>query len=374
MSALVLILALAVRTLRLQAPQGDKQTKTNLEQRQRTQRAVALLYQALIADKQVSYTAISDTTVSYGGRQINSKARVIHAPRRLALEYIGGDAQGVAAGFNERWFWRKADLKDPAEPRKVYAEVQEETEEMAAKRFALILDNYSAAWEKSEDVAGRPADVILLRPFQPVAGAQGPGKRLWIDSETHLTVGVETLNHQMQPVMRSMLTEVRVQLATADKSSTSSLAQSPLMSVSLPKDESWVAEDMGDNRLAVEKTTGVQPPQPRILPPGFQLESVGVHRCRLPGKSESQAAALSRYTDGMNTLTIFAMKPQKEASGSRTEETCNFGLSTLVMRDTERGRMIAMADLPKPILQSIVDSAHIKWASDGSETASPEQK
>ncbi|MDQ3814152.1 MAG: hypothetical protein M3347_09410, partial [Armatimonadota bacterium] len=67
-------------------------------------------------------------------------------------------------------------------------------------------------------------------------------------------------------------------------------------------------------------------------------------------------------------------KPQKEASGSRTEETCNFGLSTLVMRDTERGRVIAMADLPKPILQSIVNSAHIEWARGGQESAPPEQK
>jgi len=368
LSVLVLMMALVVRTLRSQVvPAAPNAELMNLAQCQRTQRAVALLYQALLADNQLTYSAVSDTMATYGGKKIHSEARVTHAPPRVVVEYVSGDMQGVAAGFDQRSFWRKADMSKLDEPPKAYAEVQQEKTALAARRFAMILENYSAEWVGQETVAGRSAEVVMLRPFRPVDGAQGPAKRLWIDTENHLTLGIETLNHQMEPVMRSMFTKV-------DLDPTIPAGTFPPE----PK-ERPVAQDMSEE--AVEQDTGVQPPQlqPDSLPPGFKLEGVGVHRCRLPGQLGSHTLAMSRYTDGMNTLTVFAAKkPENPAPGadssSEKAETCNFGSGMLVTRHTERGRVIAMADLPKPVLQRVVDSANVIWANSSQRVAPPEQK
>jgi hypothetical protein len=243
-----------------------------------------------------------------------------------------------------------------------------------------MLENYDVEWEERSEIEGRPVEVIEVTPFHPSPGAQGPRKCLAIDTQTGLTLRLETYDHQRQLVMRTTLTNVdyapTVTPVSPDK----------IIQVSHQKD--WMIQDLGDDSERVFKLTGLHPPQTGYLPAGFQFDTVGVHHCNYE-KSPFQAA-LTRYTDGVNTLTIFVMKPgagvancEPKSSGpavmdqkslvrpvaadaggldtpqSGKGQTCDFGPGTLVMRNTPQGRLIAVGDLPAAELQRVLDDASI---------------
>ncbi len=148
-----------------------------------------------------------------------------------------------------------------------------------------------------------------------------------------------------------------------------------------------MAEEMGAHFDKVAQKTGIEPPKPGYIPDGFELDSYGVHNCDDPG--QPYLAALTRYSDGINVLTIFAMKPldkvsptsassadganrsrtpaskeaatSKEAAKGGTEsQACNFGPGTMLMRDTKIGRLLAVADLPPGILRRVLDSTDVR--------------
>lgn len=361
LSILVLLMALLTWSLRRQQKlqtrlstlQNSPANASQASQDQRvTQRAVALLYQALLADTRLTYAAKTETWANYGGKTMRSEARVVRAPQKLAIEYLSGDKQGLHTGFSERWFWRQENNGEPARP---IASMMRDTSELATRRFATLLENYGAQWENTSEVDGRPVEVVELWPFNPVDGALGPGKKLWIDSATNLVLRVETYNHQRQSVMGSELREVNYNPQLAPDT-----FKEPQTILAGAEKEPWIAQDMGQDAEAVARSTGMMPPrlEEADLPPGFRLEGVGMHHCN---KEKEGYAALSRYTDGLNTLTLFAMKngAGKKPTG---EQSCEFGPGAVVMRDTAQGCVIAVGDLPPATLRRMVEKARIEVA------------
>ena len=316
-----------------------------------TQRAVALLYQSLLADTHLTYTAITKTWANYGGKTMRSEARVARAPQKLAIEYISGDKQGLHTGFSERWFWRQ---ENGAAARPV-ASTMRDTSELATHRFATLLENYGARWAGNGEVEGRAVEVVELWPFHPVDGARGPGKKLWIDTETNLVLRVETYNHQREAVMGSQLSEVNYNPQLAPDT-----FKEPQTILADAEKEPPMAQDMGQDTGAVARSTGMMPPRLEAadLPPGFQLEAVGMHHC---ADEKNGYAALSRYTDGLNTLTLFSMKEGATAKPTG-EQTCEFGPGSVVVRNTAQGRVIAVGDLPPVTLRRLVEKARVELA------------
>jgi len=387
-SAAVLVAAWFTWTLRSQVSPKVSVSSVNhdgtLEQRQRQQRAVALLFRAFHADNNLKYAATSATMAMYGGKKMEAVANITRAPQSLSIEYIEGAQKGLRSGFNERWFWRQNGANAPLE---AYAAMQLNAEDIAARRFALMLENYDVEWKERSEIAGRPVEVVELQPFHPPSGAQGPRKRIAIDTDTGLTMRVETFDHREQLVMRTTLSKVDY------APNVRPMPPSRIIKVSQEKD--WMIQDLGDNSARVIKLTGLHPPKPAYLPQGFEFDTVGVHHCSFE-KAPFQAA-LARYTDGMNTLTVFVMKPGKlkgdiaglvncdpqEAKSDMAQpksmvqpvaapigstmpaqggegEACEFGPGTLAMRDTPQGRLIAVGDLPSAELHRVLDSASIK--------------
>jgi hypothetical protein len=325
-----------------------------------TQQTAALLFRAFQADNYLTYNALSRTEVMFGKRSIVADARVTHTPQSLAISYVSGPHEGLHCGFNQLWFWRQ----ENAAPMQAYAEVQHSPSEMATKRFALMLQNYMAERRGSATIDKRPVQIVDLRPFRPVPGAAGPAKRLWIDEQTGLTLRLETFNYEMKPVMRTTLTGVD-EHPKIDGATMTSPAQIRQAAQQRP----CVAQEEGNDRREAARRTGLWPPEPKYLPVGFQFDGVGMHHCQFSGSA--YCAALSRYTDGLNTLTIFVVKhpliggAQGGAAKSAAKpaednqngpKTCDFGPGTVAMRSIGFAQLVAVADLPAPELQRVLDS------------------
>lgn len=371
-SAIVLALAFGLwnerahqaqlRTIAAQATRAERETAE--KQRRQTQHAVALLIRAFVADNQLTYSAISQTTATYGKEEMHTKARLTRTPQSMSIVYLDGDREGLHSGFNQKWFWRQS---RPGAPMQAYAAVERDAHAMAAQRFAMLLDNYEVKWLKEEQIAGRRVEMVQLHPLQPEDGAKGPGKLLGIDKETGLTLVTKTYNYQWQPMMSSTLSTIDF----SPKITPATFATPDEMHGAAKK-KPWMAREMGAHREDVARMTGVVPPQPTTLPRGFAFDGVGVHRCETPDGPAH--ASLSRYTDGLNTLTIFAMKDadlQRESAkheGAKSnaqktaasQQACDFGPGTMVMRDVPQGRLIAVADLPPVTLRRVVESAKLE--------------
>jgi negative regulator of sigma E activity len=245
--------------------------------------------------------------------------------------------------------------------------VQYRPDEMASRRFALMTKNYKGSLLGSDSVDGRPADVVELRPMQPVDGARGPIKRLWIDRDSGITLRSDTFNYQARPVMTSVLSNVDLKPNTRD----AFVPPTRMMSAAAVKP--WMAQEMGEQLQKVAQMTGIEPPQPDFRPPGFEFDSAGMHHCSDMGAPI--VAALTRYSDGINVLTVFAMRPDtrlpgiedtqkngNEKNGSK-REACDFGPGTMAMRELPEGRLVAVSDLPPQTLHRVLDSTRIRFVS-----------
>lgn len=304
------------------------------------------------ADNGLTYKATSSVTATYGKHKMKSEAKIVRAPNKLSITYISGDQAGLQSGYNERWFWRR---DKPGAPIKAYAEVKLKPADMAAKRFDLMMRNYRAFLIGKDQVNGRPTEIVEVRPRNYVDGARGPFKRFWIDHDSGLTLRTDAFNYQKQLVMSTVLSAVELNpnIEPDTFASTASMLQ-------VASRGGWTAEEMGEDTADVERETGIRISNPGYLPPGFAFDGVGVHTCT--GFGESERAALSRYSDGVNALTIFALagtKATKAQIKDATRGSCDFGPGTMVMADKGELHTVAVGDLPPVTLRRVLDSTTV---------------
>lgn len=310
-----------------------------------------LLERTYRVDNELQYQAMSEVSALYGQGKMNSKARLVRAPAKMVLTYLSGDMAGVQSGYNERWFWRRD--KNNSQP---FAEVTQRPSDMAARRYALLVKNYRVLDAGQETINGRASDVIELHPAHAIDGAQGPYKRLWIDRETGLTLRTDAFNYESRPVMRTVLTELNLNPQIND-----STFMPPAAMLQLAKQQGWTARDVGTDAAAAQKAGGLAPPRATWLPAGFELDGYGVHHCPAEQKVPI-TASLARYTDGLNTLTVFALLPQKNAPSliaSATPQACDFGPGTMVSQNLKGIKLVAVGDLPPVTLQRVLDKTEM---------------
>jgi len=315
-------------------------------------RAMKLLERTWKADNSLSYSADYTTTAIYGTRRMETKARLTRAPHRLSITYVSGDREGLQIGFNERWYWRQ----DNNKPMQAYVEVAKRPDEMAQRRMGILQSNYGARLLPAAVVNGRPCDVVELRRLQPLANEVGPMKRLWIDRNTGLTVRTDSFNHEGHLVMRSQLSNLQVQRPGQDSNSTTKKFVQPAQMVEAARKQPWVYEEMNGDHARVHKTVGIAPPQVDKLPVGFQFDSVGTHRF---DAERPPTATLARYCDGLNVVTVFALKKTGDAE-NETPTSCDFGTATMAMRQLPNGiTLLAVGDLPVETLQNILTNTTV---------------
>jgi negative regulator of sigma E activity len=355
-AAVVLVAAFSLWSIRQAA-----RTQRAQERAQKAEKAVKLLQLSHRADNTQVYKATSRTMARFGERTMEVVAAVMRAPDRLSITYLNGERKGLHTGYNGNYFWRQANKAAPLE---TYAKVDLSPSQMAAKRLDLTLKNYRARLLDTDSVDGHTADVVELRPRQLIDGAQGPIKRLWIDQETKLTLRIDTYNHKGQLVMSEVLSDLQL------GSNVPAQTFAPLQVLRVASQGPVLAQEMGADVEQVEKATGIRPPRPTWLPPGFVFENVGVHHRNNAGSP--YRAALSRYSDGVNVLTIFAIKKIEggsngenkdvaDGAGAKPTGTCDFGPGTMVMRNIGDGRLVAVADLPQQTLQHVLTTTKVEF-------------
>lgn len=322
-----------------------------------------LLERTYQADNELQYEALSEVSAYYGTGSMKSSARLVRAPAKMAISYIAGDMAGTQSGYNERWFWRSDKSSDHP-----YAEVTRRPADTAAQRFSLLLKNYRVLSAGTETINQRAAHVIELHPLNHIDGAQGPYKRLWIDDETGLTLRTDTFNYERRPVMRSVLSEVNFEPQISE-----STFMPPGKMQKLAARDGWVARDTGMDASAARKSGGIAPPQATWLPPGFELDGYGVHHC--PASQENPIiATLSRYTDGLNSLTVFALAPRHNPATVLTTgaaaKACDYGPGTMVSKSHNGIKLVAVGDLPPATLTRVLDKTQIPPDSAASGTGS----
>ncbi len=316
--------------------------------------ALALLKRSTLADNTLSYSALSQTVAFMGGHSLTSNAKITRAPRHLSIETLSGADKGARSGYSQRWFWRR----DAGKSLVPYAEVKLPADEMAAKRLPLLIENYRVTFGATKKVDGRTAQAVEMRPKRSIDGAKGPARRLWVDQQTGLTLGIESFNCDLQPTSRSSLS--KLQIAPAVTAVTLASFERPTAIFASLSTQNWQGEELGDDFIAASAKTGFAPPKPTFLPPGFKLDGYGVHRCRTTGTL--QPAAFSRYCDGINTLTVFAFRPVNENIAKNMRGGCNFGPGALSSRESNGGRLVAIGDLPAKTLAKVLASAQFEMA------------
>lgn len=318
------------------------------EARRQAQDASALLYRNFLADNNLSYRAVARTTALVGSAPVTVRAEVTRAPHQLLVHFLDGPANGVESGYSDRCFWRQA----KAAPLVPYSQTSEDATATSARRLMLLMKNYSVQSAGWQTIAGRQAEVVELRPWHLAEGAKGPARRLYIDAQTGLTLGIDSFNYELRPVMSTQYQQVELSRKPLSRE-----FESPKFVQAAAQTLAWKGEEMGRDEAefkSVAAKAGLQPPRPSYLPEGFELEGYAVQRClRSGGKT---LAALSRYTDGVNTLTVFATRGTEANYGDG--KSCPLGSATLISKRDGAGQLVALGDLPPETLRQVLDSAH----------------
>ena len=318
-------------------------------------RAWALLGRALQASNQFSYSAHVETVVFVGARGLQSEARLWRAPDHLAIDYLSGPMKGQRSGFSNQMFWRR----DASGQLESYAATDALPDAVARQRFELMRANYQAYLRAPSEIGGRSVEVIELRPTRPLRGVLGPARRVFVDDATGLMLRTERFNSRLQPVSHSTFSQLDLHPKTA------SAFGAPAAILATARQGFWQGEELGADARAVEQKTGIAPPQSARIPRGWKCDGFGVHRCVADNHTshkDLQVAAFTRYTDGLNVLTLFALKNASKVQDSPASASyqCSFGPGTLLSRAEGAGTLLAIGDLPPEILRRVLEGARFK--------------
>jgi negative regulator of sigma E activity len=156
--------------------------------------------------------------------------------------------------------------------------------------------------------------------------------------------------------MRSVLSHLNLKPQVSDTT-----FMPPAEMLHMAKSQGWTARDIGTDAVAAQKDSGLAPPRAGWLPDGFELDGYGVHHCP-PQREMPIVAALARYTDGINTLTVFAMTPEKNAPQLMTKDSprsCDFGPGTMVSQARGAVKLVAVGDLPPVTLNRVLEHTEL---------------
>jgi len=208
-----------------------------------------------------------------------------------------------------------------------------------------LLQNYTAALVGQQDVAGRPAVVIDLRP----KSKGDRWKRLWIDRENSVVLATEDRVGEKAVLRSTRFTKVRYLDA----------ANVPPDSAFRPSDElvrQYGRALPGDTSSRFEpselsKLVGFPVRQPTKLPGGYTFQ--GAYQMPCFSKGPHQAARLE-YSDGLNTISLFQCgNPECKASASDINGSA--GMAVYLKHDGVS--YLAVGDAPRADLDALVRSA-----------------
>lgn len=251
--------------------------------------AVERLRAAESADQRLSYRATFKVSTGGSSGTAVSQATLIHKPGFSRWEYEAPASGGLV-------IIEKGESVIRLDSKRRIATVTHAQRKPAISE--LLVKNYAIAFEKSEEVAGRAADVLAIRHRQ----SQWLGKRVWVDRETGLILRSEEYDHAGGIRAQTMCQSLEWNPSMED-----GLFQVPA---------GWqqvVAEEqnpLSGGREALSKALGFTVREPASIPAGFVLEGLSLYRCPC-----GASAAHWRYVDGLQSFSLFEKTTRCGAPG-----------------------------------------------------------
>ncbi len=323
---LVLAAVLAASALIIAGPSRGGQTS-----------ATAIVKQAALAGTKYSYSATGKTSFLYRGRMMTADIKLFHKkPNMCRIEYLSEPLKGVIVGNDQQQSWRY----DP-KLRKITILGDFSCGRHSAD-LGLMLGNYSVESAGKATVAGRPASVLNLK-----CRTGKLKKRVWADTSTSVVLRLEDYNCDGRMMSSTEFKSIKLVNNLPD-----SLFKRPAEAHATVrrKDSARLV-----SAAELSKEIGFQVTKPRYVPRGYKLDGYRTYVCQC---ACGHPGAYSRYTNGLNSISIFETRP---ASGQ-----CQMQNEQCAVQDTEPGHVarisahgrdfVIVADLSHQELQKIAAS------------------
>lgn len=272
-------------------------------------------------DRLVRKAETAETRVSYEGvksirrfeRRGHDEERVVRvqhrAPDNTRIESMGGRGASVILRLGDRMYWCGPG-RLPRGPGR----------ERAVERLDLLLQNYSVRKLRSESVAGHGTLVLSIEPRHP----GNPKKVIWVEPRSGLILKTQLFNSAGEITEESAFREVNL---------------SPVFASSLFA----LSPDCKPLQEPPPLQPDFEPKRPAYVPPGYLLVRTTAFRER-----EGRLVAYMKYTDGLNTLSLFQTRSRPGESDrwfgfARARGTVG-DLRFAILGDTSREELNRMAE------------------------------
>lgn len=300
-----------------------------------------LLKRSLTTDRNCSFEGRLRTTI-YGARVTTADAEIVNDRGRSRMRYLTGPSAGTTIVDAGGLLVRLA-------PSERTAYVSEPPK--ASGRLDLLFSNYNAKQMGAATVAGRDCRIVKLEP----RASGNPWKTVWVDRVTYVPLRTEQYNASGRLIARTeyLSADFRVRLISQNANAVPKGWKTVRMT------SACMAKDLNGAR----KLLGFAPTKPGYVPRGYVFEGYSV--CT-PCKSMKSAAM--RYTNGLNTISVFESKGDCGMGGCSKEciRACKAGGCMMSnsaqagMAHTEMSGLsvTVVADLSSGELRRIAKSIH----------------
>jgi outer membrane lipoprotein-sorting protein len=308
-----------------------------------------LLRSSYTADRKATYAATMRTRVPTPSGPAESSLKIWRKAGRQRIEYLSPPLQGrILLDDGRGVYW--------LEPGKRSASIAPTGREI--ERLGLLMRNYQVSTAGTGTVAGRNATILKVTPRRP----PGPWRKLWIDRATSVILRTDSYNSDDQFLSSTYVTSVDFNAEVPQ-----SLLQVPV---------GWSLERVGRDEMrrwsadALSARIGITLREPSYLPPGFVLDG-----WYLASTGRGMPNAHARYTDGLNSLSVFqhSYGPGKGRGkgmgrgwrGGRgpveegTADPCQMlavGTGRCLRAPRQDRMYMVVADLPEAELRKVADS------------------
>jgi outer membrane lipoprotein-sorting protein len=252
--------------------------------------AVDLLRKSYAADSQGHFTGRLRTTLYLGSGSTSAEVEVFRSGRRSRMEYCSGRSAGVVI-IDDGDSIIRLDSSGKTAYISATAEAPEDLD--------LLLANYRPVAAGTDKVAGRTCYVLRLEPTY----SGNPWKKLWIDTAVKVALKHERYGSDGRVTTRTEYASVDF---GARPSSSLFTVPHGWKSVRLGGGSSDVGLD------SVRRQVGFTTSKPGYVPRGYLFD--GYYVRETPGRV--RFAGL-RYTNGLNTISIFERKGDCPSRGFR---------------------------------------------------------
>ncbi|MCR4403503.1 MAG: hypothetical protein NUW12_12165 [Firmicutes bacterium] len=348
-SAAAAILALVVTVLAgLVVCQPAAETQTNTSLGSDSALARALLRAVIERGDEVSFRGTQTVILWYPTGSSACITNVVHkAPNLTRTEYLPSVTatsgyRVVISDGESMWhyepslgvvFHMPGAMSEAARRQKPSGSGPGTVSAAGGSALSLIERNYSVSLISTENLAGRRAHVIKLKPVHP----GNPSRTIWVDTE--LPFILRTEKHRPNGFLSSASFYNNIEFSPA--------IDDDAFRIQVPPGVAIVTLPLAENLMPLEelqRMAGFPVPVPGFVPAGYVLEGGTLTR-----RGEAEVAHV-RYTDGLNTISFFVAPPvpradrRPGASGGSPDQLSVAAMGRQVSLDSARGRLADYKD------------------------------